>query len=66
MDQWQYKIVVTGPYGAGKSALVRALCGDAVSIDSFGTTVVMDYGQRRYLEMDVAIFGTPGQSRSTI
>jgi GTPase SAR1 family protein len=36
------KIVVTGPYNAGKSTFVRSLCGDAVSIDSQGTTVVMD------------------------
>jgi hypothetical protein len=63
MDQSQYKIVVTGPYAAGKSTFVRALCGDAVSIDTRGTTVVMDYGQRRYQEIDVALFGTPGQSR---
>jgi len=57
------KIVVTGPYNAGKSTFVRALCKDSVSIDTEGTTVVMDYGQRRYKEMDVALFGTPGQSR---
>ena len=57
------KIVVTGPYAAGKSTFVRALCKDSVSIDSDGTTVVMDYGQRRYQEVDVALFGTPGQSR---
>jgi signal recognition particle receptor subunit beta len=23
----------------------------------------MDYGKRRYQEMDIALFGTPGQSR---
>jgi hypothetical protein len=63
MNRSQYKIVVTGPYAAGKSTFVRALCGDAVSIDSFGTTVVMDYGLRRYQEIDVSVFGTPGQSR---
>jgi hypothetical protein len=57
------KLVVTGPYAAGKSTFVRALCGDSVSIDAQGTTVVMDYGQRKYQELDVALFGTPGQSR---
>jgi len=57
------KLVVTGPYNAGKSTFVRALCGDSVSIDAQGTTVVMDYGQRKYQELDVALFGTPGQSR---
>lgn len=63
MEKKQRKIVVTGPYNAGKSTFIRALCKDSVSIDAKGTTVVMDYGQRRYQEMDVALFGTPGQSR---
>ena len=63
MEKKQYKIVVTGPYNAGKSTLVRALCRDSISIDTEGTTVVMDFGRRKYQEMDVSLFGTPGQSR---
>ena len=63
MAKKAYKIVVTGPYAAGKSTLVRSLCKDSLSIDSQGTTVVMDYGMRRYQEMDIALFGTPGQQR---
>ena len=58
-----YKIVTTGPYWAGKSTLVRSLCKDSFSIDVDGTTIVMDYGERRYHEVDVALFGTPGQAK---
>jgi len=65
MDQPQYKIVITGPYAAGKSTFVRALCGDAVSIDSFGTTVVMDYGQRKYNDADVSISAHRDRAGST-
>ena len=63
MEDTGYKIVVTGPYAAGKSTLVRSLCKDSISIDAQGTTVVMDYGRRKYQEMDISLFGTPGQSR---
>jgi hypothetical protein len=63
MAEKPLKIVVTGPYWAGKSTLVRSLCKDSFSIDADGTTIVMDYGKRRYQEMDIALFGTPGQSR---
>ena len=63
MENRGYKIVVTVPYAAGKSTLVRALCKDSISIDAQGTTVVMDYGRHKYQEMDISLFGTPGQSR---
>ena len=63
MAKKAYKLVVTGPYWAGKSTLVRSLCKDSFSIDAQGTTIVMDYGKRTYQEMDIALFGTPGQSR---
>ena len=63
MAKTSYKLVVTGPYWAGKSTLVRALCKDSFSIDAQGTTIVMDYGKREYQEMDISLFGTPGQSR---
>ncbi len=70
----EYKIVVLGPMGAGKSTLVQALAqGRAVStevcntdpgIDKPLTTVAMDYG-----DIDLPggnrlrLYGTPGQIR---
>lgn len=72
----QAKIVVTGPYGAGKTTLVQAMSEIAVlsterSLDGNGTlpnkqatTVAMDFG-RLTLDDDLALllFGTPGQRR---
>lgn len=72
----QAKMVVTGPYGVGKTTLVQTMSeiavlsterdvdgGDALP-GKRGTTVAMDFG-RITLDDDLALllFGTPGQRR---
>lgn len=68
------KVVVTGPYAAGKTTLVRTVSEIAVvsterdvtggAGDKTATTVAMDFG-RITLEPDLVLhlFGTPGQDR---
>lgn len=57
------KILVTGPYNAGKSTFVHAISDTAVSVDHLGTTVAMDHGRVTMDGLTADIFGTPGQSR---
>lgn len=57
------KVLVTGPYNAGKSSFVRALSTRAVSVDRLGTTIAMDHGHVEHKGFSVDIFGTPGQER---
>ncbi|WP_084105407.1 ATP/GTP-binding protein [Demequina sp. NBRC 110056] len=71
------KVVVAGPFGAGKTTFVRSACPDAVGAErsvSDGTsrlkeqtTVAMDHGTTRVgaagSERVVTLFGTPGQER---
>jgi hypothetical protein len=63
----QVKILVTGPYRAGKSSLINTMSsGNSFNIDRRGTTVCMDYG---YVDVDgvkLHLFGTPGQERFTV
>jgi uncharacterized protein len=57
------KIVVTGPFHAGKTSFIHTASKGAVSADRLGTTVALDFahvGHKRFL---IDIFGTPGQSR---
>lgn len=59
------KLLVTGPYSAGKSTVVSNLSRKAASIEALGTTVGFDFG-RKYDEInvfDLHIFGTPGHTR---
>ncbi|MBS7251030.1 MAG: GTP-binding protein [Candidatus Freyarchaeota archaeon] len=59
------KLLVTGPYNAGKSTIVSNLSRKATSIDALQTTVGFDFG-RKYDEInvfDLHIFGTPGHTR---
>jgi hypothetical protein len=59
------KLLVTGPYSAGKSTVVSNLSRKAANIEAFGTTVGLDFG-RKYDEvnvLDLHIFGTPGHKR---
>jgi small GTP-binding protein len=70
----EYKIVVLGSMGAGKSTLVRAIAGGAV-IDTdvlntdgnsakLSTTVAMDYADVDLPNGDrMRLYGTPGQRR---
>lgn len=57
------KIVVTGPYNAGKSSFVHSISDTAVSADHLGTTVALDHGRITIDGLTADIFGTPGQAR---
>lgn len=57
------RIMVTGPFNAGKSTVVKALCQKAISIDRMGTTVAFDYGNVDISGIEAEVFGTPGQER---
>lgn len=57
------RILVTGPFNAGKSSIVRVLSRTSVSIDRMGTTIAFDYGNVDLLGLEAEIVGTPGQER---
>lgn len=71
-----YKIVITGPFNAGKTAFIHSISdiamvtterrisdpGIATGIKS-ETTVAMDYGQKRLGNTMLHLYGTPGQAR---
>jgi len=71
-----YKIVVTGPFNAGKTAFIRTISDiDMVTTErrisdaqiattvKSETTVAMDYGQKRLGDTLLHLYGTPGQAR---
>jgi len=57
------KILVTGPYNAGKTSFIHSISDRAVSVDRFGTTIALDHGHVEYAGFSVDLFGTPGQER---
>src|SRR5213592_4701458 len=57
------RILVTGPFNAGKSTVVKALSEKSISIDRMGTTVAFDYGNVNITGIEAEVFGTPGQER---
>ncbi len=57
------KLLVTGPYNAGKSSFVHSASTGAVSVDRLGTTIALDHGHVDYAGFSVDLFGTPGQER---
>ena len=57
------RILVTGPFHAGKSTVVRALDEKSISIQRMGTTVAFDYGSVNVTGIEAEVFGTPGQER---
>lgn len=57
------KILVTGPYNAGKSSFTHSASTRAVSVDRIGTTVALDHGHVDYKGFSIDLFGTPGQER---
>lgn len=57
------KILVTGPYHAGKTTLVHSLSTRAVSVQRMGTTVALDFGHVDHKGFSLDLFGTIGQSR---
>ncbi|MEJ5310380.1 MAG: ATP/GTP-binding protein [Anaerolineae bacterium] len=71
-----YKIVITGPFNAGKTAFIHAVSDIAmvtterrisdpaiVTGGKVETTVAMDYGQKRLGDAMLHLYGTPGQAR---
>ncbi|MFX1369053.1 MAG: ATP/GTP-binding protein [Promethearchaeota archaeon] len=58
------KIIVTGPYEAGKSKIIHHLTdGNCINIERRGTTIAMDHGMTNVDGMSVFLFGTPGLLR---
>ena len=71
-----YKVVVTGPFNAGKTTFVKTLA-DMGGVDTdratsrrsetrvkSTTTVALDYGKVKLKRgIDIHLFGTPGQAR---
>ncbi|MEA3281319.1 MAG: ATPase domain-containing protein [Euryarchaeota archaeon] len=62
------KLLVTGPYNAGKTSFTHAIALDAVSVERqtfelFPTTVGLDIGHIDYKGFSADVFGTPGQER---
>jgi uncharacterized protein len=57
------KILVTGPFNAGKTSFIHSSSERAVSVDRLGTTIALDHGHVKYKDFTVDLFGTPGQQR---
>ena len=57
------KILVTGPFHAGKTTMVHSLSMRAVSVQRMGTTVALDFGHVDYKGFSLDLFGTIGQPR---
>jgi small GTP-binding protein len=58
------KIVVTGPYEAGKSKMIHHITnGACINVERRGTTIAMDHGLANVDGMNVFMFGTPGLLR---
>ncbi|MHA1300419.1 MAG: GTP-binding protein [Candidatus Helarchaeota archaeon] len=65
------KIVVIGPHHVGKSTFVRQFCGEnTMNLDKMGidgpTTVAMDFGVKKFEDIKLFVFGTPGMSHFAI
>ncbi|MHA1784188.1 MAG: GTP-binding protein [Candidatus Helarchaeota archaeon] len=64
------KIIVTGPFHAGKSTFVKSFCGESMNLEKVGiegpTTVAMDFGSREFQDLRVSVFGTPGKTRFSV
>jgi len=62
------KLLVTGPYNAGKTTFTHAIAPNTVSVERqtfelFPTTVGLDIGHLDYKGFSADVFGTPGQER---
>jgi len=57
------KILITGPFGAGKTSFIHSASEKAVSVDRLGTTIALDHGHMKTDGFSVELFGTPGQQR---
>jgi len=78
IDHQEFKIVLSGPFGAGKTTLIHAISNTPVVGTEVGTvgdeaalkdttTVGMEYGCLEFVEDDIDVklrlYGTPGQER---
>ncbi|HET8897868.1 MAG TPA: ATP/GTP-binding protein [Rhodanobacteraceae bacterium] len=75
MDAREYKLIFTGPMGAGKTTAIRAVSEidtistevantDRAAFDKDTTTVAMDYGEVQLAGGSrLRLYGTPGQER---
>jgi len=54
------KVLVTGPQGAGKTALIGALSSTGASAEALGTTVALDHGTLGHGGITAELYGTPG------
>jgi hypothetical protein len=59
--QQDIKIVVTGPYKAGKSEFVQKFGNKPINVAVNGTTVGLDFTHEMFENYHVHLFGTPGQ-----
>ena len=57
------KILVTGPFNAGKTSFIHSASTRAISVDRLGTTVALDHGHVDFKGFAVDLWGTPGQER---
>lgn len=68
------KIVITGPFGSGKTTFIKTICGNILGTDKAitspyervvkrTTTVAFDFGKIFVKNIPVYLFGTPGQTR---
>ncbi len=57
------KILVTGPFNAGKSSFIRSASDRSAHADELSTTVAMDFGKKLISGLEVRFYGTPGQRR---
>ncbi len=57
------KIIITGPFHAGKTTFIHKVSTKAVSVNRMGTTIALDHGYIEHSGLSVDIFGTPGQER---
>lgn len=57
------KLLVTGPFNAGKSTFVKSISTRSVSVERMGTTVALDHGLVEHEGVTAEVFGTPGQAR---
>ncbi len=67
-----YKVLVTGPVGAGKTSFIKNISEipvvdtdvrSTIDIGKETTTVAMDYGLIHIGDDEIHLFGTPGQDR---
>jgi small GTP-binding protein len=57
------KLLVTGPFHAGKTSFIHSLSEHPVSVNRLGTTIALDFGHADINGFSVDLFGTPGQQR---